>query len=289
MTIRSLRRKLMLSATVIIFTLLCASRSFALQASSPAPMPQQAPAAKPDTSATPATAPAAAKVDPAEEADYKAFYDLKPGDNDKHIELGEAFVQKYPNSKYLGGVYSQLVTSEYNKQDFNKMYADADKALAANPDEVTVLVLVGWVIPHSSNANDVNYDAQLDKAEKEEKHALELLPTLASPPNMTPEQFEKAKAESTSQAHSGLGLVYFRKGNYDGAVSELNRATASSANPDATDYYVTGVSLGHLNRYSEASDAFTKCAAIPGGLQARCKQQADDAKKQAAAKPATKP
>ena len=28
------------------------------------------------------------------------------------------------------------------------MYADADKALALNPDDVTVLVLVGWVIPH---------------------------------------------------------------------------------------------------------------------------------------------
>lgn len=283
MTIQSIRKKLTLAAFVFALALFSAPHSLAQQAPAPAAQP---PADKSGAPADAATPPAAPKVDPAEEADYKAFFDLKPGDNDQHIALGEAFVQKYPNSKYAKGVYAQLATAEYNKQDFSKMYVDADKALAVNPDEVTVLVLVGWVIPHSSNSNDVNYDAQLDKAEKYEKHALELLPALPKPASMTDEAFAKAKSESTSQAHSGLGLVYFRKQNYEGAVAELTKGTSTASSPDPTDYYVMGVSLGHLDRYAEAADAYTKCAAIPGGLQARCKQQADDAKKQAAAKPA---
>jgi hypothetical protein len=40
------------------------------------------------------------KVDPQEEAAYKAFYDTNPQDADTRIKLGEAFVQKYPMSRY---------------------------------------------------------------------------------------------------------------------------------------------------------------------------------------------
>lgn len=281
MTIPTTRRKTLLSAIVFALALFASPRSFAQMQSYPAPAPAQQPG---DKSAAPA--PAAPKVDPAEEADYKAFFELKPEDTDQRIALGDAFVQKYPTSKYDESVYTGVALAEYNKQDFGKMYSDADKALALNPDDVQVLVIVGWVIPHTYNPNDVNADAQLNKAEKFEKHALETLPTLQKPATVTDDQFAKAKVAYESQAHSGLGLVYFRKQNWEGAVTELTKATATTTPPDPTDYYVLGVSLGHLDRYSDAADAYTKCAAIPGGLQARCKQQADDAKKQAAAKPA---
>jgi tetratricopeptide (TPR) repeat protein len=287
MTMPSFSQKLVMPAIVFAFALFAAPRSFAQAGGSyPAPAPPAAQGA--DKSAAPA-APAAPKVDPAEEADYKAFFELKPEENDKRIDLGETFVLKYPNSKYTEGVYSQLANAEYAKQNYPKMYADADKALALNPDDPTLLVLIGWVIPHQYNPNDANSDAQLDKAEKYEKHALETLPTVAKPATMTDAQFATAKAAAESQAHSGLGLVYFRKQNWEGAVTELTKATATATPPDPTDYYVMGVSLGHLNRFSEAADAYGKCAAIPSGLQGACKQKGDDAKKQAAAKPAPKP
>ncbi len=89
------------------------------------------------------------------------------------------------------------------------MYADADKTLAANPDDVTRLVLVGWVIPHNYDLNDLAAESRLDKAEKYEKHALEVLATLPKPASMTDEQFAKVKAQGESQAHSGLGLFIF--------------------------------------------------------------------------------
>jgi hypothetical protein len=38
-----------------------------------------------------------------------------------------------------------------------------------------------------------------------------------------------------------------------------------------------------LKRFSDAADAFQKCAQIPGGLADRCKQAGDKAKAQAAA------
>ena len=103
---------------------------------------------------------------------------------------------------------------------------------------------------------------------------------------MTDEQFAKVKAQGEAQAHSGLGLIYFRRQNYAESIAELKKATADPANQDPTDFYVMGVELNQLKRFSESADAFQKCAALPGGLQDRCKQMAADAKKQAAAAPA---
>jgi tetratricopeptide (TPR) repeat protein len=286
MNFRSIRKMLSLSGAVLALLLFVSSSLFAQATQTP---PAQQPADKsaaPGAAATPAPAP---KVDPQEEADYKAFFELKPDDADQHIALGTAFVTKYPNSKYAEAVYAQMTNAEYKKQNFDKMFADGDKAIALNPDDVTVLVITGWVIPHTYNPDDPQAEAKLAKAEKYEKHALEILPTLTKPAamaSMSDADFAKAKTESESQAHSGLGLVYFRQQNYDGAVTELTKAVATTSNPDPTDYFVLGYSLNKVNKYSDAADAFTKCAAIPGGLQARCKQQADDAKKQAASKPA---
>ena len=87
-------------------------------------------------------------VDPQEEAAYKAFFDAGAQDADKRIQLGKDFVQKYPTSRYTESVYAGLVQAYYSKQDWKNFYANADKALALNADDVSVLTMVGWVIPH---------------------------------------------------------------------------------------------------------------------------------------------
>jgi tetratricopeptide (TPR) repeat protein len=294
MTLRSIHSRL--AALVVLLV------GFRLTPNSPLQAQSGAPASSPSTQAgaasqaqqqtqketLPAAAPAAPKADPEEEAAYKAFSDAKPTDADKRIQLGEQYVQKYPSGKYAESVYQGLTTAEYDKQDLPKMYADSDKALALNPDDVTVLVLVGWVIPHNFDPNDLAAESRLDKGEKYEKHALEILAALPKPANMTDEQFAKVKAQGEAQAHSGLGLIYFRRQDYEQSIAELKKSTVDPANQDPTDYYVMGVELTRLKRFSESADAFQKCAAVPGGLQDRCKQMGADAKKQAAAQPAPK-
>ena len=234
----------------------------------------------PTTRASSGTLYAAAKVDPREEAEYQAFFKLKADAVDKRIQLGDAFVRKYPNGPFTEAVYSQLSSAEYQKQDFNKMDEYADKALALNPYDVTVLVFVGWVIPHSNDSA-----AKLDKAEQYEKHVLELLPTLTKPAKMTDKEFALARSEYESQAHSGMGLVYYQREDFANAVAEMKKATSGASHPDPSDYFVMGKSLDQLDHYSDAAEAFTMCAAIPGGQQAICKQKAESAKKEAASKP----
>jgi tetratricopeptide (TPR) repeat protein len=229
---------------------------------------------------------AQAPVDPEEDKAYKAFTDVKPEAFDQQIQVGEQYLQKYPTGHYSEQVYARLATAYYQKQQFDKMYAAADKALASNPDEVSVLVLVGWVIPHNYDPNDPESEHRLAKAETYEKHALEILPDVRKPDALTDEQFAKVKQASMAQAHSGLGLVYFRQQQWEKAVTETQQAVKLDPTPDSVDLYILGVSFSQLKRYPEAADAFQKCAASPGAVQDRCKQREGEAKKLAAAQPA---
>lgn len=246
------------------------------------PPPQQQ---KPGKAAPQQEKPAAPKIDPQEEAAYKAFTDTNPSDADKEVQLGEDFLQKYPTSKYDEAVNSRLTQAYFNKQQFDKMYASSDKALALNPDDVTVLVLVGWVIPHNYDPNDINSEHRLAQAEQYEEHAISVLGTMIKPTSMTDDQFSKAKNAALSQAHSGLGLVDFRKQDFANSINELQQSEQLAETPDPTDFYVMGIELNQLKKYSEAVDAFNKCAQIPGALADRCKQSAAQAKKLAATEP----
>ncbi len=222
-----------------------------------------------------AGAPAAApQIDPQEEAAYKAFNDASPQDP-KKLQTGEDFVQKYPASRYDEPVYATLVQIYVTKQDWAKFNAAADKALALDPNDVSVLTTVGWVIPHTYNPSDLDADKNLAKAETYEKHSIELLATLPKPANMTDEQFAASKTEDLSIAHSGLGLVYFRRQQYDQSAAELKQATQAATHPDPTDLFVLGVDLQNLKQNADAMDAFNRCAAIPSGLQDECKKRAD--------------
>jgi tetratricopeptide (TPR) repeat protein len=227
-------------------------------------------------------APAAPATDPAEEAAFKAFFDLKASDSEHQIQAGEQFLQKYPQSHYRATVYSRLTQAYYAKQELDKMFAEADKALELNPDDYTVLVMVGWVIPHGTSGGDPESDKKLDEAERYSKHALELLPTIAKPVNISDADFVTLKNQALATGHSGLGLVYFRRSDFEKSAPELLQATQLVPNPDPTDLFVLGVDYQQLKRYSEAQTVFEQCGKISGGLQQRCQQSAEQAKKLAA-------
>ena len=183
-------------------------------------------------------------------------------------------------SHYAESVYAGLVQAYYAKQDWKSFYATADKGITAFPDDVTMLAIVGWVIPHVFDPNADDAQAKLDKAEKYEKHAIDVAGSMQKPAGLTDDQFAQSKVTLLSEAHSGLGLIYFRQQKWSDSVSELQQATQSSPNPDQTDYFVMGIDLDRQSRFPEAAEAYTKCAQINGGLTERCKQGADNSKKQ---------
>ena len=220
-------------------------------------------------------------IDSKELADYKKFYNenVEPA---KKIQLGKAFLEKYPKSQLAEAVDAGLIGAYIDREDWPNVYSTADSALALKPDDIDVLTTVGWVIPHEYRPDDPGADALLSKAETYEKHALDVMSAMPKPSRLSDAQFAAIKADKSLQIHSALGLVYFRRSDYDASSKELLLATQGNPNADQSDLYVLGIDQVNLKHFADAIGAYNRCAQISGGLADQCKQGADDAKKMSA-------
>jgi tetratricopeptide (TPR) repeat protein len=220
-------------------------------------------------------------VNPEEETAFKAFDTIPIMDGAKKMQAGEAFVQKYPQSRYLAPVYSVLVKVYLADNQIQKMQTAGEKAVAIAPNDVQTLAILGQTIPRAWNASMPNAAAQLDEAEKYAKSAIELIPTIPKPDGLTDAQFTLAKNQTLAMAHGGLGLVYFRRGKFDAAIPEFEESAKvdPGPEPDPVTFYVLAISNEKTSHFDAAVAAFTKCASIPGSLQPTCKSGAEEAKK----------
>ena len=246
------------------------SQSQSQQQQQPPAQQSQKPALLNPIAPTPTTPP----VDPKEDAAFKSFTALSPSnaaDIDKLIQTGEDFAKTYPTSTHLELIYSRLTNAYFQKQQMDKVYEDGQKALALNGDDVSVLTLLGEMLPRG-NANDPNFKDKLTQAELYDKHALDLLPTMAKPDGVTDDQFTKLKNNAMVAAHGGLGIALFREGKAADAVPELQKATDGVTSPDTVDLFVLGLALDNVQKYADAEKAFDGCAQAASSLQDRCKQ-----------------
>src|SRR5215831_4657562 len=220
-----------------------------------------------------------AAAEPMEEAAFYAF-NHEPA-LAAQVEIGENFYRTFPKSRYHETVASALVGLYHDQQNWAKFYAMADEVIAHDPDNAPVLTLAGWQLARSYDASDPDAAAKLNKAEKYERRALELIALVQPSADMTPEQFQRTRDAQASQAHSGLGAVYFRRGKFAESAAELEEATAQSS--DAGDLYLLGIDLGKLNRQRDAAEAFGNCAKIASDIQALCRRDAAGAAKRSVA------
>jgi hypothetical protein len=106
------------------------------------------------------------------------------------------------------------------------------------PDDVHMLALRGWVLPRAFTADEPDADKKLDTAEADERHALDVIGKMEKPASVSDQQFAQFKTDESAVAHSGLGLVYFRKEQYGESAKELQNAIQTEANPDPTDIFI---------------------------------------------------
>jgi tetratricopeptide (TPR) repeat protein len=214
-----------------------------------------------------------------EEAAFKAFDTASNDDPNKKNELALDFLQKYPQSRYRGTIYSWQVRYYFSKGQIDQMEAAGDKELELIPNDAQTLAIVGSALPRAMNASTPDPQKRLAKAQQYAQKSLDLLPTMAKPQGMTDEQFLRAKNMTSALAYSGLGLVAFRQGKFADAIPHFEKAVQLDPQPDPVNYYLLGLSNEKTSHFDEAAANFSKCSDIPGGLQATCKQGVDEAKK----------
>lgn len=256
------------------------------QSQPPAQQQSKPPAQQDDKSKTPDVTPltldAPAPATAEEEAAYKAFQDVPTSDSSKKIEVGEAFLQKYPESRYKPPVYGAMTFAAVQSGQIEKMQQYGEKELELAPNDVSTLALLGQTLPRTLRSNTPDAEKILAKAERYSKQAIEITPTLPKPANLTDDAFTSAKNQTLAMAHSGLGLVYVRRGKNSEAIPELEQAVKIDPSPDPVNYYLLGMANKSTSHWDDAVTAFTHCAGMPGPMQGTCKAQAEDAKKQSA-------
>ena len=220
-------------------------------------------------------------VNAEEDAAIQAFRAAPITDIARKDQLGEEFLQKYPQSRYRPEVYALLVRGYLSLGQIEKMETVGDKEIELNPSDAQTLAIVGSTLPRVMNANTAEPQKRLDKAEQYSKRALEVLPTLVKPAELSDSEFLKAKDQTSALAYSGLGLVAFRRSKFAEAIPNFEQAVKLDPVPDPVNFYLLGISNEKTSHFDDAVNAFTKCAAVPGGLQATCKTGADEAKKMA--------
>ncbi|HKV63850.1 MAG TPA: tetratricopeptide repeat protein [Candidatus Acidoferrum sp.] len=210
-----------------------------------------------------------------EEEAYRSFQAVSPEDPKKKVDLGEAFLKKYPVSQYRPRVYSALVAAYLDTNQVQKMEETGDKELALNPNDVQVLAMLGQTIPRTIAASTPEPEKRLDKAQQYSTRAIEGTLAFKKPEGFSDDEFQRAKSQTLAIAHSGLGLVYFHRGKLAEAIAELEQSVKMDPRADPTNYYVLGVAQHNSMHYREAAAAFSKCAEFQGNLQATCKEGAE--------------
>jgi tetratricopeptide (TPR) repeat protein len=220
-------------------------------------------------------------VSAAEDAAFKTFSDLPNSDGEKKDQAAVDFTQKYPQSRYSPQVYNWQVKYYYTKGQIDKLEAVADKELAVLPNDAQTLAILGTVLPRAINGSmpEAEKQRRLKKGQESAQKALDLVPTLTKPENMSEEVFAQGKNVVSSLAYSGLGMVAFRQGKFADAIPYLDKAIGLDPQPDPVNYYILGICNEKTAHFDAAVTDFTKCSDIPGGMQATCKSNIDEAKK----------
>jgi len=220
-------------------------------------------------------------VNAEEDAAIQAFRAAPITDIAKKDQLGEEFLQKHPQSRYRPEVYSLLIRGYSSLGQIDKMENVGDKEIELNPNDAQTLAIMGSTLPRVMNATTIEPQKRLDKAEQYSKKALEVLPTLVKPAELSDADFLKAKDQTAALAYSGLGLVAVRRSKFAEAIPNFEKAVKLDPFPDPVNFYLLGIANEKTSHFEDAANAFTKCAGVPGGLQATCKSGADEAKKMA--------
>jgi len=166
----------------------------------------------------------------------------------------EKFTGAFPNTKLQEQVASYAMLSLSELKDNHRLVAYAEKALAANANNVPALLLLANAYVDGEPGKAVPYAQRAIAAAKADDPAA-----------------DRSRKVSAGVAHKILGIAYAKQGKTAASVAELKSATALLKGQDEQQYAVAAYFLGwdyaKLNRLTEARVALTDAAAISSPVQ----------------------
>ncbi len=181
----------------------------------------------------------------------------KTADPTARAALFERYVAVFPDSTYTTTVREQTAVAYQQAQNQPKMLAAAQAVLAADPNNISMLLLLAdnW-------CNDAH---QLDKAAADAQKALDLLAQAKKPDNVADDQWQKQVSLQKGLAYSSLGEVNVNKGRNPQAVDAFKQASPLLKSDNfsyAQNQYRLGFTLAKMQRIPEARTVLTEVISL---------------------------
>jgi tetratricopeptide (TPR) repeat protein len=186
--------------------------------------------------------------------------DYAIGDPDKMEAAAKDFSTKFPSSQLRASLYIKAMNLYAQSNDTDKVIDCGRQAIAADPTNPIPLVQVASALAESTRDTDLDKDQRLAEASKDAQAAIDNIDTgLVLPANPDPARVDAAKKSILTMAYDTLGMVDLGKKDFNGAVTNLQKAIAQSAgNPEAVLYLRLSVAQDNLKQYPQALDAANK-------------------------------
>jgi tetratricopeptide (TPR) repeat protein len=188
----------------------------------------------------------------------------KTADPVARAALFERYVNAFPDSPYTITVREQTAVAYQQAQETPKMLDTALRILAADPNNISMLLLVSdyW----SEN------NQQLDKAAADAQLALDQLAQAKKPDNLSDDQWQQQMSLQKGLAYSAIGEVSVDKGRNEPAVDAFKQASPllkSNTVLYARNLYRLGFTLAKMQRIPEARTVLTEAVSIESPYKAR--------------------
>jgi tetratricopeptide (TPR) repeat protein len=194
----------------------------------------------------------------------------KTSDPNARAALFERYVTAFPDSPYSTGARDQTALAYQQAQNTTKMLASAQSALNADPNDVSMLLMLADYWSDSGQ--------QLDKAATNAQKALDVLQQAKKPDTITDEQWQQQVSLEKGLAYSSLGEVYVVKGRNAPAVDAFKKANPllqSNAFYYGRNLYRLGFTLAKMQRIPEARSVLTEAVSVNSPYKSRAQETLD--------------
>jgi tetratricopeptide (TPR) repeat protein len=195
-----------------------------------------------------------------EHAEYEQFTNsLQPTSPREKVLALEAFLAKYPKSKYAAQIWPHLMNAHRALGDSAKALSAATKLLANDPANIDALLLTGQILLEQRS----NYA----KVQANGARVLELVAKQAKPQDMTPQEWQKRKDYYIGSAHLMIGNTYVNSNNFVMADKHLRAALPymkGSGQTEGAILFYLGWANYNLEQYEVAAGFFRMCTAFGG-------------------------
>jgi tetratricopeptide (TPR) repeat protein len=196
----------------------------------------------------------------------------------KRLEMLKSLQDRNPKSPYTENIPAECFAIYHKLNQMDKALVLAEQTLAADPDNVDMLMAV-------SGYHFGREEAQ-EKVVANMVHVVEVLGKKPRPDSLGEEDWAKKKSFVLGSAYYMGGVFSSMTGQYGRADQMLRAALpliAGDATQEATTFYQLGVANYHLadrdpSRAREALAFWRRCAAIRSNFQAQAVKNAESVK-----------